>query len=65
MTIIEIARVNRNGAKNKIEMAREFLAQSPAFHLYRLGEVIATLRSYEREGLLVITDTELILNHTL
>ena len=65
MTTIEIARVKRNGAKNRMEMARQFLAQSDAFHLYRLSEVIETMRSYERDGLLVITDSELILNHTI
>ena len=65
MTKIEIARVKRNGARNRMEMAKEFLKQSDAFHLYRLGEVINTLRSYERDCLLVITDTELILEHIL
>ena len=62
---IEIARVKRNGANNKIEIARQFLAQSETFHLYRLSEVIETMRSYERDGLLVITDSELILNHII
>ena len=62
---IEIARVKRNGAKNRIEMAREFLAQAESFNLYRLSEVIETLRSYERDGLFIITDSELILKHNL
>lgn len=60
---IEIARVKRNGAKNRMEMARELLKQSDCFHLCRLSEVIETIRSYERDGLFIITDTELILNH--
>lgn len=63
--MVEIARVKRNGAKTRMEMARQFLAQSESFRLYRLSEVIETMRSYEREGLLVITETELILNHIL
>lgn len=62
--MITIARVKRNGAKNRMEMAREFLDQaSEQFKNYRISEVIETLRSYEREGLFIITDTELILNH--
>lgn len=62
---IEIARVKRNGAKNRIEMAREFLAQAESFNLYRFSEVIETLKSYERDGLFIITDSELILKHNL
>lgn len=62
--MITIARVKRNGAKNRMQMAREFLDQaSEQFKNYRISEVIETLRSYEREGLFIITDTELILNH--
>lgn len=59
---IEIARVNRNGAKNKIQMARE-LAKADAFQRVSLADIIATLRTYERDGLFTITDTELILYH--
>lgn len=64
--MITIARVKRNGAKNRMQMAREFLDQaSEQFKNYRISEVIETLRSYEREGLFIITDTELILNHII
>jgi hypothetical protein len=45
-------------------IAREF-AKLPQFHLYRIGEIIDTMRSYERDGLLVITKTEAILYHTI
>ena len=62
---VEIARVKRNGAKNRMEMARQFLAQAETFHMYRLSEAIETMRSYERNGLLVITETELILKHII
>lgn len=60
---VEIARVNYNNT-NRIAIAREF-AKLPAFRLYRLGEIIDTMRSYERDGLLVITKTEAILYHTI
>ena len=59
--IIEIARVNHNNT-NRMAIAREF-AKLPQFRLYRLSEIIATMRSYERDGLLVITNTEAILYH--
>lgn len=59
--IIEIARVNHNNT-NRITIARQF-AKLPAFHLYRLAEIIETMRSYERDGLLVITETEAVLYH--
>ena len=59
--IIEIARVKHNNT-NRIAIAREF-AKLPAFRLYRLGEIIDTMKSYERDGLLVITETEAVLYH--
>lgn len=61
--IIEIVRVNHNNT-NRMAIAREF-AKLPHFRLYRLGEIIDTMRSYERSGLLVITETEAILYHDL
>lgn len=61
--IIEIARVHHNNT-NRMAIAREF-AKLPAFRLYRICEIIETMRSYERDGLLVITDSEAILYHTL
>ena len=60
---IEIARVKHNNT-NRMAIAREF-AKLPQFHLYRIGEIIETMRSYERDGLLVITKTEAILYHTI
>lgn len=59
--MIEIT-VNRNGAKNKMQMAREF-AKHPNFHLYRISEIIETMRSYERAGQLVVTDETLTIIH--
>ena len=54
--------VNRNGAKNHIEMARE-LAKHTAFKLTPLSEVIKTLRVYEREGNLILTECFITLKH--
>lgn len=65
MNIITLARIKRNDAKNRMEMAREFFAQSDVFRSCTVGQAIETLRSYERYGLFVITDTELILYHDL
>lgn len=61
--IIELARVNHPN-KNRMEIAKAF-AKHPSFKMHRLGEVISTMRSYERVGLLVITDTEAILYHEI
>lgn len=62
--MMTIARVKRNGAQNRIEMARELLTQAPeAFPLYRVSEMIQTIRHYESNGLFIVTDTEIILNH--
>lgn len=58
---IEIARVNHNNT-NRMAIAREF-SKLPDFRLYRISEIIDTMRSYERDGLLVITETEAILYH--
>ena len=63
MKTIEIARVNHNNT-NRMAIARAF-AKLPQFDRYRIGEIIATMESYEREGLLVITETEAILYHTI
>lgn len=59
-TIVELARVKRG--RNKMETARAF-AKCKTFHMYRLGEIIDTMRSYERLGWLVYTETEAILYH--
>ena len=59
--MIEIARVSHSNT-NRMAIAREF-AKLPQFQLYRIGEIIETMKSYEREGLLVITETEAILYH--
>ena len=58
----EIARVNIPANSNRMKIARAF-ANHPAFHLYRIGEIVETMRSYERDGLLVITDCEAVLYH--
>ena len=62
---ITLAKVKRNGAKNRRAMADEFLKQSDLFNSpnYTLSIIMETLRSYERDGLFLITDTHLILNH--
>ena len=57
---IEIARVTKG--RNNMETAKAF-AQCEAFRLYRLGEIVETMRSYSRDGLLVYTDREAILYH--
>ena len=54
--------VNRNGAKNHIEIARE-LAKHTAFKLTPLSEVIKTLRVYEREGNLILTECFITRKH--
>lgn len=54
--------VNRNGARNRIEMARE-LAKHPAFKLAPLSEVINTLRVYEKDGNLVLSECFISLKH--
>lgn len=54
--------VNRNGARNRIEMARE-LAKHPAFKFVPLSEVINTLRVYEKDGNLVLTECFITLKH--
>lgn len=54
--------VNRNGARNRIEMARE-LAKHPAFKLTPLSDVINTLRVYEKEGNLVLSECFISLKH--
>lgn len=62
--MMTIAKVKRNGAQTRIEMARELLSQAQdAFPLYRVSEMIQTIRYYESNGLFVVTDTEIILNH--
>lgn len=59
MTLIT---VNRNGARNKMEMARE-LSKHPHFRLTPMSEVIKTLRYYESEGNLVVTELFITLKH--
>lgn len=59
MTLIT---VNRNGAKNRIEMARE-LAKHPAFKWVSLHDVIMSLRSYEESGDLIVTECFITLRH--
>ena len=59
---IEIARINHSNM-NRMAIAREF-AKLPVFHLVPVSEIISTMRSYEREGLLVITEAEAVLYHT-
>ena len=54
--------VNRNGAKNNIEIARE-LAKHPAFKWVPLSEVIKTLRSYQRSGDVIISECFITLKH--
>ena len=54
--------VNRNGARNRIEMAGE-LAKHPAFKFVPLSEVINTLRVYEKDGNLVLTECFITLKH--
>lgn len=58
--MIEIARVTKGN--NNMETARAF-AKCDAFRNYRIGEIIATMYSYEKCGWLVFTDTEAIMFH--
>lgn len=58
--MIEIARVQRGN--NNMETAQAF-AKCEAFRNYRISEIVATMRSYQKSGLLVLTDTEAILFH--
>lgn len=59
--MVEIARVKHNNT-NRMAIAKAF-AKHPTFHLYRISEILSTMRTYEREGLLVITETEAIMYH--
>ena len=61
--MIELARVKRNGAKSIREIVECFKSQSNVFECMTMHDMIQTVRSYKQIGLLVITDTELILNH--
>jgi hypothetical protein len=57
----EIARVKHNNT-NRMAIAKEF-AKLDIFRNYRLGEIIETMRVYELDGNLEITDTEAVLYH--
>ena len=61
--IIELARVKHNGT-NRMAIARAF-AKHSRFRGYTVGEIVSMMRSYERDGLLVITETEAILHHDI
>ena len=61
--MIELARVNHPNT-NRMAIAKAF-AKHPSFKMYCLGEIIDTMKSYERVGLLVITDKEAILYHEI
>ena len=63
MKTIEIARVHHNNT-NRMAIARAF-AKLPQFDRYRISEIIDTMKVYERDGLLVITETEAILYHEI
>lgn len=56
----EIARVPRG--KNNMETARAF-ARCEAFKNYRISEIIENMRSYEKCGWLIYSDTEAIMYH--
>ena len=63
---IEIIGPDFDGYAVKVDgdIIMECLSESEARGL-RIGEIIDTMRSYERDGLLVITKTEAILYHTI
>lgn len=56
----EIARVQRG--KNNMETARAF-AKCEAFRWCSIADIIATMRVYQNDGLLIFTDTEAIMYH--
>lgn len=57
-----LIQVNRNGAKNRMQMARE-LAKHPSMRNLPMSEVIATLRSYEATGDLYVSECFITLKH--
>lgn len=59
---MELIIVNKNGAKNRMEMAKE-LIKHPAFRGCSLYDVITSIRSYERTGDLIVSELFIILRH--
>ena len=58
--MIAIARVTKGNTK--MATARN-IAELPGFELYRISEIIEMMRSYERSGLVMTTETEYIVYH--
>lgn len=61
MERIEIARVNHKN-ENRMAIARAF-AKHPNFKNCTIANIIETMRSYEKSGDLIITESEAILYH--
>lgn len=62
--MIELVRVSRNGASNNVDIARE-LHKAEIFRFCSLSDVLKTMKSYGHDGLLVVTENEIILNHMI
>lgn len=54
--------VKRNGAKNRMEMAKRF-SKHEVFALAPLSEVLKSIRAYEKDNQFIITDDELTIIH--
>lgn len=61
--MVELARVKRNGAGCIRDMVNEFKSQSNIFDRISIFDMIQTIKTYKANGWLIITETELILNH--
>lgn len=61
--MVELARVRRNGAECIKDIVNEFKSQSNIFDRISLFDMIQTIKYYKNNGWLIITETELILNH--
>ena len=62
--LVEIARVNGNGIKNRMELARA-IQKLKDFRLYRISEIVETIRSYEHSGLLVTEGDDIVIYHNI
>ena len=59
---MELIVVNRNGAQNRMEMAKE-LKKHPAFKWCSTYDVIKSIRSYEKTGDFFISELFITIKH--